>query len=163
METKKAILKEVIETIQFELRMKINWLNYGGCGFFAIIMYAYMKKYGFDCKIIFYSNRDRKRYDEVFNDVIQNKNFESTSLLSASHVLIEYDNDFFDGHYYNQKNIDFEITGEFTQKELAIALKYGGWNSHYTQSKRENNKIIKQVIKNEFENCFGVTNLSLNP
>jgi hypothetical protein len=155
-------LHRVIKEIQFKLETMIWDLNYGGCGIFALIMYAYMKKYGFDCKIVFYSNgRDKKKYEQFFNEVF-NGNFKNANLLSATHILIEYEDLFFDGHQFQNKDVDFEKTGEYSLKELSIALKFGDWNPRFDRKKHT--KKIEYIIKSEFEKVFKytVTKLSLN-
>ena len=150
---KNTVLLKTIEEIQLQLDCEVIYLNSGGCGIFAITMYAYMIKYGFNCKIVFYSTRDRKKYDEVFSE-IQNKNHKNQSLLSASHIAIKYKNKIFDGFRFYQKK-DFTITGEFSIKELALSLKYGNWNSAFNRKKYS--KIVRDIIKNEFKRSFPVT------
>lgn len=153
---RETILQKTINAIQEELRSNVYELNMGGCGFFAIIMYSIMKKYGFNCKIVFYSSRDRDIYDLIFNEIKQN-NFENADELSVNHVFIKCRSSFFDGHDFLYRGIDVDVTGQFSVKELALSLKYGNWNSTFSAD-RNKLQTIKFIIENEFKRSFSVTN-----
>lgn len=153
---KNTILLKTILEIQTELRSNIDELNMGGCGFFAIIMYSVMKRYGFNCKIVFYSSREKKIINNIFNE-IKSKNFNNAHDLSVNHVFIKYKNYFFDGHGFLFKGIDVDVTGEFSIKELALSLKYGKWNSKFSPN-HNILQTIKFIIENEFKRSFPVTN-----
>lgn len=146
-------LYQAIKEIQFRLEIELNLLNYGGCGYFAIIMHhILLTKYNIKSQIIFCGNRTLKKYKEIFKEIKQN-NFNNSNLLSASHVLLKIDNYYFDGHSFQEEN-EFQKIGIMTKKELILSLKFGSWNDMYKTFHKKGNKKINFIIKD----VFSVTN-----
>jgi hypothetical protein len=121
-----------------ELRRYLNRIpniNYGGCGLSALVMYRWLKKNGFDCKIYFLYDFD---YRMVKDDYL------NMDLLTPFHVLIGKDNFILDSHtgeiYNGEKTIYFSYSDqdesryciyEMDEESLVDRLMYGHWNRKF--------------------------------
>ncbi len=154
-------LVDLILKINQEVRNEVPYINHGGCGVFASLMYKHLKSLGYDPKIVILTMDWESSFEskkETLNKVMNNQSVQRGDLrhTSFAHCCIEVSGLYFDGtrlgtaflNYWNE----CELSGNYSIEELDLALKIGGWNKQY--SRRKKNPTVKKIIKNATKQVY---------
>lgn len=147
-------LKLIVRDIQKQISKSIRFINAGGCGWFAYLFSRELKKYGIECNLIILdSYQEFEDKKNILNKVI-NKEYVDEYLVSCtsfSHCCVGVGEHFvFDGKEMNPipdwTKCGYPQRGEYTTKEMRVALKYGNWNPTYNP--KQNTKLKNIIAEN---------------
>lgn len=154
-----SLVSEIQKNI---INSDIDYVNDGGCGYFAYYVANELEKHGIQYKIkvideIRMNGRPIRQKVESINKFITDNIPPQKKLISFTHCWIEIPDKMmpfkFDGEITNREveweyehNADF--SGYFSKKELKVALKFGLWNPMY---KKSQNRKLRAAIRQAFE------------
>jgi hypothetical protein len=151
---------EFHETISEKINEEIEYLNCGGCGFFAYFMSKKLIMLGYQPKILVLERNDIE-IEGKYKILKAIKNNQKVSIpknsLSSAHFVVQCGNYVFDSEEIiniennplklNEMLFGWRYIGEYTVEDMAIALYRDkpGWNNWYCRL--ENNGLLYKIIK----------------
>lgn len=140
---------------------EINWLNRGGCGFFAMFMLSTLKELGYKNVNVHACQdpHDFRNNLEAINRMIIGEAETRQYLRTASHYLLTHEEKgkliWFDGEAWGRSFTEVWDDEEYQEdaetnafNELSILehqIEYGDWNSRYD---RAQNDRLRKIIDN---------------
>jgi hypothetical protein len=149
-------LVDLVLGLNKEFSKEIPEINAGGCGVFALHVSKELRKLGYSPNIVIITNMWEQSLEikkRVLNNVMNRKPAEGNkSETSFAHCCIEVDGLYFDalqkGAALEDKwRVWYKFSGTYTEEEMELALKIGGWNSRYSRRKR--NPTLRKIIRRE--------------
>lgn len=160
----KKFINTVIRPLIDSISDKIDSINCGGCGVFALLLYLGLRDKYSDIEIACYD--DYEEIEEKRNNIqyiIKNgKPLNESMSFSCSHVVVRIGNWFVDGQlimtpkrWKKEVRLDDGNEGRLTIDELVILLKKGvsrgHWNNEYN---RKQNKKVKKIIEHHLKSSI---------
>ena len=122
----------------------IDYINYGGCGFAALLMHDALRLEGKHHKIVYlYDDRTHYHFD-CNNEAITTGNL--TTADSCSHICLKRGKEHFDATEDNKDIYKYKASQVVSRKHLIHSLKYGTWNNMFNQD----------AFFNKFKKKFGI-------
>jgi hypothetical protein len=135
------ILYSELEKILIEAYKPLNYVNYGGCGWSALILCKALRKIGLKADVYFASTKTIdfliNRYGGNFSDALEQAlNFNEPRLIPNRHLVVKVGDYYFDSEgMVNDDEIDPRTRIKLTQ--LPKVLKVACWNSHFEDCNKD--------------------------
>lgn len=142
------LLKKQIEKIHEVFLYEFPEINLGGCGLFAYIMARNVEGLRIFCvDTTSFLDPNRKKLTKSRKNLLNNTGNWAAD-ASASHIILKYEDIYFDSHGFIGVDDNNEIavcnhipailgrkvTSEYTKAEIACAVLEGNWNSVFFES-----------------------------